>query len=77
MIHTAIVCPGLLVSPKIGREKEHDLPTYIIGYEIFYMNIPFRRLKQVVLKMCGIKNIKRTRRFKLATAFNNQRIHLP
>ena len=34
MIHTAIVCPGLLVSPKIGREKQHDLTTYIIGYEM-------------------------------------------
>ncbi len=30
-----------------------------LATKYFYMNIPFRRLKRGVLKMCGIKNIKR------------------
>ena len=33
MIHTAIVCPGLLVSPKISKKKQHELTAeFLLGF---------------------------------------------
>ena len=48
---------GLLPCDKAIIVNTYGSPALATKY--FYMNIPFRRLKRGVLKMCGIKNIKR------------------
>ena len=48
---------GLLPCAKAIIINTYGSPAFATKY--FYMNIPFRRLKRGVLKLCGIKQIKR------------------
>lgn len=48
---------GLLPCDRAIIINTYGSPAVATKY--FYMNIPFRRLKTGVLKMCGIRNIKR------------------
>jgi NAD(P)H dehydrogenase (quinone) len=48
---------GLLPCDKAIIVNTYGSPALATKY--FYMNIPFRRLKRGVLKMCGIKKITR------------------
>ena len=48
---------GLLPCKKAIIINTYGSPAIATKY--FYMNIPFRRLKRGVLKMCGVKNISR------------------
>jgi len=48
---------GLLACDRAIIVNTYGSPAFATKY--FYMNIPFRRLKRGVLKLCGIKNIRR------------------
>jgi NAD(P)H dehydrogenase (quinone) len=48
---------GLLPCDKAIIVNTYGSPALATKY--FYMNIPFRRLKRGVLKLCGIKNVRR------------------